>query len=402
MSDDNRKTILIIDDEPNNITALTEILEKDYDVFAVVDSTEAVETAVEVMPTIILLDIIMPEMDGYEVIAALKRTEETKETPVVFITGLDSVEAEERGLALGAADYISKPFHAPIVRLRVKNQISIQERYAIERDLNTVLKLQADLVSANELAEKNRETAEHANRAKSEFLSRMSHEMRTPLNAITGMMHILKTKGLPEELKDYTVQVGIAASHLLGLIDDVLDMSSIEYGAFKLTNAEFDFDQMIQTVLYKINYNATEKEQVLKTHIEPSLLQTFIGDETHLQRVLISLLGNAVKFTPEKGEIGFYASINEEENDEMTLHIAVSDNGIGISEEEQSRLFDLFEQADGSQTRTQSGIGIGLALSKRIANMMGGDIWVDTELGKGSKFHFTCKINKVSAGEGND
>jgi len=395
MSNENRNTILIIDDEPNNITALTEILENEYDVFAVVDSTEAMETALEVMPSVILLDIIMPEMDGYEVISALKGVHETRDIPVIFITGLDSVEAEEQGLALGAADYIPKPFHAPIVRLRVKNQLSIKERNAIERDLNTVLKLQSDLVAATELAEKNREEAENASRVKSEFLSRMSHEMRTPLNAIMGMTQILRTKGLPDKLKEYSIQIDVASSHLLGLIEDVLDMSSMDFGALKLSNAEFSFDAMIKSIMQKVEYIASEKKQTLTTYIEPSLNSTFIGDEKNLRRVIINLLGNAVKFTPEQGKIEFYASFHEEEENEAVLHVTVSDNGIGISEEEKSRLFDLFEQVDGSNTRVQYGIGIGLALSKRIANMMDGDIWVDTELGKGSKFHFTCKLQST-------
>jgi len=391
-----KNTILIIDDEPNNITALTEILETEYDIFAVVDSTDAIKTTLEVMPTVILLDIIMPDMDGYEVISALKSIDETKDIPVIFITGLDSVEAEEQGLALGAADYIPKPFHAPIVKLRVRNQISIRERYAIERDLNTVLKLQSDLVTANELAEKNREAAEHANRVKSEFLSRMSHEMRTPLNAITGMTQIIRIKGLPESLKEYTKQIDRASLHLLGLIEDVLDMSSMEFDAFKLTKSEFNFETMINAVLSNMKYRAAEKNQTLTTNIEPSMLRSFIGDEGHLKRVIYNLLGNAVKFTAENGKIKFYASFKDDENtDDVTLKITVSDNGIGISEEEKSKLFDLFEQVDGSWTREQQGIGIGLALSKRLANMMDGDIWVDTKLGKGSKFHFTCILQKV-------
>ena len=391
-----KNTILIIDDEPNNITALTEILETEYDIFAVVDSTDAIKTTLEVMPTVILLDIIMPDMDGYEVISALKSIDETKDIPVIFITGLDSVEAEEQGLALGAADYIPKPFHAPIVKLRVRNQISLRERYAIERDLNTVLKLQSDLVTANELAEKNREAAEHANRVKSEFLSRMSHEMRTPLNAITGMTQIIRIKGLPESLKEYTKQIDRASLHLLGLIEDVLDMSSMEFDAFKLTKSEFNFETMINAVLSNMKYRAAEKNQTLTTNIEPSMLRSFIGDEGHLKRVIYNLLGNAVKFTAENGKIKFYASFKDDENtDDVTLKITVSDNGIGISEEEKSKLFDLFEQVDGSWTREQQGIGIGLALSKRLANMMDGDIWVDTKLGKGSKFHFTCILQKV-------
>jgi len=395
MSEDNRNTILIVDDEPNNITVLMEILEKEYDVYAVVDSTEAISTVKEINPSVILLDIIMPDMDGYEVLTELKKDENTRDIPVIFITGLNSVEAEERGLALGASDYIPKPFHAPIVKLRVMNQISIRERFTIEQNLNTVLKLQADLVEASKIAEKSREAAEHASRVKSEFLSRMSHEMRTPLNAILGMTHILKTKGLPDKLTAYTEQIDVASSHLLGLIEDVLDMSGMEFGAFKLAESEFKFEEMINSVVQKIKYNASVKMQTLNTHIEPSLLRTFIGDEKYLRRVIINLLGNAVKFTPENGEIWLYAAAQEDDKDDIfTIQITVSDNGIGISEDELATLFEMFEQVDGSQTREQSGIGIGLALSKRIANLMDGDIWVDTKLGEGSKFHFTCKLRK--------
>jgi len=126
-----RNSILIVDDEKSNILALTDILNKEYKVYAVIDSREAVETAEEDLPDVILLDVIMPEMDGYEVIAALKRSKKARDIPVIFITGLDSIEAEEKGLALGAADYIPKPFHAPIVKMRVQNQMKILEQYRI-------------------------------------------------------------------------------------------------------------------------------------------------------------------------------------------------------------------------------------------------------------------------------
>ena len=403
IDENKRSSVLIIDDEPNNITVLSDILSRDYTVCAVIDSIDAIETVEADMPDVILLDIIMPEVDGYEIIRKLKSSEKTCNIPVIFITGLDSVDAEEKGLALGAADYITKPFHAQIVRMRVKNQIDIIERYAIERNLNTVLKLQSELVAAREEAEKNREIAErskeaadYANRAKTDFLARMSHEMRTPMNAIMGMMSIIKMRGVPETQKEFYDEINIASEQLLKLIDDVLDISSAEKGAFTLKNEEFGFELMIQDVIKTINLTVAEKNQRLSINITPSLKTTFSGDERHLKRVILSLLDNAVKFTPDNGEIHFDARIINEEDKKIILQVEISDNGIGIEEDKISKLFELFEQGDGSYTRKHGGIGVGLALSKRIVEQMDGEIWIESVEGKGTKAGFRCKLIRIS------
>jgi len=397
-----KKSILIVDDEPNNISVLTEILDMDYIVYAVIDSRDAIETVEEDMPDVILLDIIMPDIDGYEIIKALKSSEKTKDIPVIFITGLDSTDAEEKGLALGAVDYISKPFHAPVVKIRVKNQMDILERYAIEHDLNVVLQLQSELVAARELAEKNREIAERnreaadeANRAKTDFLARMSHEMRTPMNAIMGMMQIITMKGVPENVKEYYDEVDIASHSLLELIDDVLDISSMENNAFKLISSEFCFKTMMQEIMKTINHNAAEKKQKVKVSIDPSLMISFTGDKKHLKRVITSLMGNAVKFTPENGEVQLSVVKRDEDNEFVTLEALVSDNGIGIEEKQKEKLFELLEQGDGGYTRKHSGIGIGLPLAKRIVEMMDGEIWIESEPGKGTKAGFTCELKKA-------
>ena len=381
MSKLKQNRILVIDDEKSNIIALTNILNTEYKVYAVRDSREAVETVEKDMPDVILLDIIMPEIDGYEVISALKSSEKTRDIPVIFITGLNSAEAEEKGLALGAADYITKPFHSAIVRLRVQNQIKLIES-------NVVLKLKADLIAA-------KEQAEHLSRAKSEFLSRMSHEMLTPMNAIMGMMQLVRMYGLPDYIKENMDEMDTASQNLLKLINDVLDVSGMEYGSFTLSESVFDFNEMVKDVLQELGYNASAKHQTFYSSIAPEIPASLTGDEKRLKQVIVNLLGNAVKFTPEHGEIDFKARVLNEDNEMITLQIEVDDNGIGISKEQRNSLFDIFEQVDGGYKRKHGGIGIGLALSKRVIEMMDGNIWVESELKQGAKFTFTCKLKKV-------
>ena len=559
MHNRDKNSVLIVDDEPANIIALTSILGSEYSVSAAKSGQSAIKVAKEILPDVILLDVLMPEMDGHEVIAELKSTEKTQKIPVIFITGLDNKDAEKKGLALGAADYIPKPFTSDIVKLRVQNQVRIVnhtraideqlrqqalmtkiansfltdihldslftdtlrmvgefmdiaqvllykyeidsntficqsewirpdlsmttrvpkaielkepmlsvinglalnnernlclhsndpffkeamtpyrknfhnyimtpifikgklyalldfaredsgrkwnesevnlavlvssifsgvfERNAIEHDLNVVLKLQTDLIAA-------KEQAEHSSRAKSEFLARMSHEMRTPMNAIIGLMQVIKITDIStDDVKEYLNEIDIASRQLLDLINDVLDISGMEHGAFKLSDSVFDVGTMVQDIMQATNYIASQKQQTLNFNVDPTIPASLTGDGKHLKQVITALLANAVKFTSKQGEICFAARVLKEDDGIITLQIEVSDNGIGISKEQQDKLFDLFEQVDGSNTRKYGGIGIGLPLSKRIVEMMGGSMWVESEVGKGAKFCFTCKLAK--------
>jgi len=405
MTDNIKNVVLIIDDETANIIALTNFLSPDYAVFAAKNGPDAITLAVKHLPDVILLDVLMPDMDGYEVIGTLKKIEKTREIPVIFITGLDNADAEKKGLALGAADYIAKPFNADIVKLRVQMQIklvnhlrTLEERDEMERQLNLIRELEAGLIAAKEQAEHSRELAEHSSRAKSEFLARMSHEMRTPMNAIMGLLQISRMKGIPDNISSYIDDIGKNASNLLELINDVLDVTGMEYGVFKLNEEPFDIQSMLQDVLETTQYNASQKKQILTSNIDRMLPVTLIGDEKRFKQVIANLLANAVKYSPEKGEITFGVRLHsghnslDDENDMITLQVKVEDNGIGISEDQQKGLFTIFEQADGGATRKHGGIGLGLALSKRIVEMMGGNMWVNSEPGKGAKFTFTCRF----------
>jgi signal transduction histidine kinase/DNA-binding response OmpR family regulator/PAS domain-containing protein len=234
--------------------------------------------------------------------------------------------------------------------------------------------------------------ATEASRAKGEFLSNMSHEMRTPLNAITGMTLIGKN-AKDIKRKDYALdKISDASTHLLGVINDVLDMSKIEANMLELSPIEFDFEKMLQKVVAVVNFRIDERKQKFSVHIDKKIPKTLIADDQRLAQVVTNLLSNAVKFTPEHGSITLETHYVEEKNGLYTIQISVSDSGIGINQEQQQRLFNSFQQAESSTTRKYGGTGLGLAISKSIVEMMGGKIWVRSEPEKGSTFTFTIQV----------
>jgi signal transduction histidine kinase/DNA-binding response OmpR family regulator len=239
-----------------------------------------------------------------------------------------------------------------------------------------------------------RDAAERASAAKSTFLSNMSHEMRTPMNAIIGMTSIGQAASDVEK-KDYAFgKIANASAHLLGVINDILDMNKIEANKFELSPEAFNFEKMLQKVVNVIHFRVDEKRQDFIVHIDSDIPHILIGDDQRLAQVLTNLLSNAVKFTPESGSVRLNTHLLKEENGVCLIQIEVTDTGIGISEEQQSRLFTSFEQAENSTSRKYGGTGLGLAISKRIVEMMGGRIWIKSEPGKGSSFIFTIQAER--------
>ena len=237
-----------------------------------------------------------------------------------------------------------------------------------------------------------RERAEQASVAKSNFLSNMSHEIRTPLNAIIGMT-LIGSSSQDMEKKDYSLnKIHDASKHLLGIVNDILDVSKIEANKFVLSDSEFVLDQMFQDVTDFINFRVLQKQQRLSIHLDPNIPRTLIGDEQRLAQVITNLLSNSVKFTPDKGAIHLEASLSDIEDNVCELMITVSDTGIGISPEQQKRLFTSFEQAEASTSRKYGGTGLGLAICKSIVEMMDGSIWVESELGEGTNVLFTIRL----------
>ena len=244
-----------------------------------------------------------------------------------------------------------------------------------------------------------RKNAERASESKSAFLANMSHEIRTPMNAIIGMTNIAKSSEDPMQ-KDYCLnKIESASSHLLGVINDILDMSKIESGKLAVSSEEFDFEKMLLKITNVVGYNVEKKRHVFKVELDAAIPQYIRSDDQRLAQVITNLLSNAVKFTPEGGRIVLKADLTEEKDEGCTLRFEVRDSGIGINEEQQGRLFNSFEQADGSTSRQFGGTGLGLAISKRIVEMLGGRIWVESQPGAGSRFIFTIKARRGREGD---
>ena len=233
-----------------------------------------------------------------------------------------------------------------------------------------------------------REEALASTRAKTDFLSRMSHEIRTPMNAIIGMNTIARKTRDYNKIQYCMDKIDTASGQLLDIINDILDMSKIESGKFEMTEAEFDFEKMMQGVFDVIQLRVDQNGQTLAVRFDSLFESMVICDELRLSQVMNNLLSNAVKFTPPGGQISVRVSHHQSEAGVPVLRVEVEDTGIGISPAQRERMFQSFEQGDGGATRKYGGTGLGLAICKRIVEMMGGDIWVESELGKGSTFLF--------------
>jgi signal transduction histidine kinase len=251
---------------------------------------------------------------------------------------------------------------------------------AIDRNEMTL-----DLINA-------KETALAGTNAKTEFLSRMSHEIRTPMNAIIGMTGIAKKTKDSAKIEHCLHQIDVSSRQLLSIINDVLDMSKIEANKLEISNSEFDFEKMLQNVFNVIQVKLEEKHQHLSCDFQKKFTRMVISDELRFSQVLINLLTNAVKFTPNSGTVTVKINEAPREKDGSLLQVAVKDTGIGISADQQQRLFNSFEQADAGISRRFGGTGLGLAICRKIINLMEGDIWVESELGQGACFIFEVPI----------
>ena len=239
-----------------------------------------------------------------------------------------------------------------------------------------------------------RSEAEQASESKSRFLANMSHEIRTPMNAIIGMTSIGKEAGETSR-KDYCFErIETASQHLLGVINDILDISKIEANKFELSSVNFNFEKMLLKAVSVVTFRLEERRQRFNLSVDEKIPKMLIGDDQRLVQVVTNLLSNAVKFTPEEGSIGLEARLLSDEKDICRLLVSVSDTGIGISEEQIGRLFEVFEQAESGTSRKFGGTGLGLTICRSIVEMMGGEIWVESEIGSGSKFIFRVVLHK--------
>jgi len=374
--------ILAVDDNPNNLFTVTALLKKLKDVVVIQASSgeEALVRVLERTVHLVLLDIQMPGMDGFETAEHLRMTRRTRDIPVIFLTAVYKAEEfVQRGYAVGAVDYLTKPLDDNLLL----NRISLY-RNLFERQLQ--LEAQAAELS------RAKEAADAASLAKSAFLANMSHEIRTPLHAITGMAHLIRRSGLSAPQSAHMDKLEAAGAHLLGILNAVLELSKIEAGKFALDEAPLRVDSLIGNVASIIREQVRSKGLTLRQDIEV-VPYGLLGDVTRLQQGILNYAGNAVKFT-QSGGLTLGVKLVEDAADSVLIRFEVADTGIGIAPEVMPKLFASFVQADSSTTRHYGGTGLGLAITKKIAQLMGGDAGAESTPGQGSTFWFTARLKK--------
>ena len=416
--------ILVVEDSFTQALLIQTVLEEaDYRVGLAKNGLEALNYLRSRKPDLVVSDIIMPEMDGYEMCRIIKEDDTLKHIPVMLLTSLSDPEDVIRGLECGADNFITKPYTEAFLLTRIKSILANRvlrkrspkgqgvevifggKEYNIASDRFQILDL---LFSSFENAvEKNqeletaieklrrtqealadaKEVAEKANRAKSLFLANMSHDIRTPMNGIIGMTDLCLETSLDEEQRECLNMVRMSADSLLSLLNDILDFSKIEGNMLELENVDFNLRDHLEDILKTLALLAHRKELELACRIDNDVPIALVGDPGRLRQVIVNLVANAVKFTNE-GEILLEVRKINETDDAVTLHFSVRDTGIGIPLEKQKTIFEAFSQVDESTTRKYGGTGLGLSISGKLVALMGGDIGVDSRPGEGSTFHF--------------
>ncbi len=421
-------SLLLVDDRPENLLALEAILEPlGCTLLRAYSGTEALKHLLTGDIALILMDVQMPGMDGFDTAAIIKEREKTRHIPIIFITALSTEEAYVfQGYSAGAVDYLAKPYNPYILRSKVTVFVDLwhkseqikrqgellrqveqreQEAQAREREREAEQRHMKQILQAKNEAERAREVAERANRAKSEFISNVSHELRTPLNAIIGFSKLLlnpRVGPLNDDQQSCVNDVVHSGEHLLQIINDILDLSKIEAGKMTLEIAAFSLPELLEQSLVIVRDKAFAQNLELAVEIAPEVveMEPLQADQRKIKQVMFNLLSNAVKFTRDGGRIVVRAVAATAEEDAVVV-VSVSDTGIGISPEHQTRIFDAFEQVDSSYARQQQGTGLGLPLTKRIVELHGGRLWLESAEGQGSTFFFSLPLI-ASAPEIND
>jgi len=378
-----RNKIVLLDDDIATLNQGKSLLQAYYRVYTVASAATFFENLEYDIPDLILLDVAMPDINGFEVIKILKSDARYRDIPVIFLTSKSDEESEREGFRLGAADYIIKPFSGPLLQKRISNQLL----YA--RVANAVKDHASSLDAMGREVAEALEQANSANRAKSDFLVKMSHEIRTPMNAIIGMTELALRANEPAAIKEHVMSVKQAGVSLMAIINDILDFSKVETGKLEVKNADYSVSSLLNDVVSIVRMRVLGTQIRFVVNVDSSIPGTLNGDETRIRQVLLNILNNAVKYT-EKGYVIFNVSGEYVDSGNINLVMEITDSGRGIKEENIDKLFDNYSRFDLEINKGIEGTGLGLPISHSIVEAMGGSINVRSEYGHGSTF--TIKI----------
>lgn len=358
--------VLIVDDVPANIKILGEAIRSDYEVAIATEGMRALDiTFGEQPPDLVLLDIVMPGMDGHEVCRRIKAEKRTANIPIIFITSKNEEEDEAKGFEAGVVDYITKPFSLPVVRARIRTHLALKRQQDELRQLNET---------------------------KNRFLGTAAHDLRNPLAAIRGLTEIIleeATGAINEEQREMLTMVFDTSDHMLTLVNDLLDVAVIESGKFDLDRVECQLGAVIGERLRILRPSAARKNMVIKTQFEET--PPLFLDQSRIVQVFDNLFSNAVKFSPNGSEIMVAVY-----RDEKTVVMEVEDEGPGISAEDRKQLFGEFHKLGTKTTGGESSTGLGLSIVKRIVQAHGGEVLVESEVGKGTSMKVLFPIGEKS------
>jgi signal transduction histidine kinase len=382
-----KDVILVVDDQPINLKVIASVLSADYSLSIANNGINALKMLEKGLPDLILLDIMMPEMDGYEVCRRIKANEKTKDIPIIFLTAKTDINDIIRGFDVGAVDYITKPFNPTEMKVRVVNHLNL---YHAKKEIELMYQ---KLLMSQEALENANKQLEQTNKEKDKFFSIIAHDLKSPFNGIIGLSEMLRDDARildTDSIIKYAGLIHSSTKQTFDLLKNLLEWARMQQGRIPFNPKTFSLSSFINHEIKGLENVAGQKNIELINGLRENIRLT--ADENMVRTVLRNLISNAIKFTPKNGKIKIDAK-----SDNDFIEIAVSDTGVGMTKETIGKLFKIETSFSKKGTENETGTGLGLLLCKEFVEKHGGNIWAESDHdsnleGKGSTFYFTLPV----------
>jgi len=379
-------SVLIVDDNPRNLQLISSLLKNQgYKLFITNSGENALRFLETKLPDLILLDIMMPEMSGFEVCRKLKQEELYRDIPVIFITAKNDIEDVVEGFELGAVDYITKPFNSKEVLARVATHLNLKTTQNLLLEKNLELgKINEELAKSKSIIEKDAIKLAQLNAEKNIFFSIIAHDLRGPLSGLEGISKILVEKtgnAKPAEINELATLLLDSSTQVFNLLEDLLEWAQLQMKVASFSPAVFPLNSITNSAIYLLEHNMVKKNVSLKNNIPSNLMVN--ADPPMLKTIIRNLISNAIKFSPKNGEI----ELKAKNLDNDKIQITISDTGVGMDEKLLGKLFKLDQKTSRSGTEGETSSGLGLILCKDLIDKHNGEISVESKVGKGTTFY---------------